>query len=404
MEGGEATNGGDRCESCGEEFRANAHFCRGCGAARLNTPGNPTSPAEAPTEAQPQAQRPLDQPAQQESAAAPPDEAQHPAAHPTQPPAGYPTPPPGSPVPSQGGYPAPPPQAGYPTTPAPGYQPPFQAGYPAPPPGYPQQPQAGYPATPSGYQAPPPGYPGYAGQPPGYQPLPPGGYPTPAAGYPAQQAQAPLPQQQEEKRPAPSRWLIGGIAAAVVAIVGIGVAIVLATGGSSTQARLLAAPVVTGATSTPATRSSPAGRSSPRTHASTPRPSPASTSAPSIARATPRATISQQVNQQSAVESTIHQEFALISEHKFSAAYALLGPSLQTGEEGWVDSHRKNGIYNVNVATAATVNSPDSATASIIKMSTLDGEGCKSWSGSWGLTKISGQWRISEANITSTPC
>jgi len=385
----------DHCQGCGEPFGANARFCRGCGAARPETPSDAPPPVDTPTAAQPSVQSRADDPVQQDGAqASPDDQAQPTAAHPTTPQAGYPTPPPGSPIPPQGGYPAPPP----------GYQPPSQAGYPAPPSGYPQQPQAGYPATPSAYQTPPPGYPGYAGQPPGYQPPPPGGYPMSAPGYPVQQAQAPLPQQPEEKRPAPSRWLIGGIAAAAVAIVGIGLAIVLATGGSSTQARLLAAPVVTGATPTTSTASS-SSAAAPSTHKSPSTPSrPAATKpAPAIVPV-PRASIAQQVGQQQDVESTIQSEFSLITEHKFSAAYALLAPSQQTGEAGWVDAHRGEGIYNVSVATNATINSPESATASIIKMRTLDGEGCKNWTGSWNLTKIDGQWRINEANINPEPC
>lgn len=111
-----------------------------------------------------------------------------------------------------------------------------------------------------------------------------------------------------------------------------------------------------------------------------------------------------QATEAQAVENTIHQEFALISEHKFSAAYALLAPSLQTGESGWVNSHRENGIYSVNVATSATVHSPESATASIDSMRTLDGEGCKNWTGSWNLIKIDGRWRIDEANISPGQC
>jgi cytoskeletal protein RodZ len=212
----------------------------------------------------------------------------------------------------------------------------------------------------------------------------------------------PLPQLPEQ-RSSPSRWLIGGIAAAVVAIVGVGVAVVLAMGGSSTPTRILAAPVVTGSAPTSTTAPSPAAQAPPTSHPSTPSPSPPKVATPTTAT-TPRATISQQVNQQQAVENTIHQEFALISEHKFSAAYALLAPSLQTGEAGWVDSHREEGIYNVDVATSATVHSLESATASIINMRTLDGAGCKNWTGSWNLSKIDGQWRIAEANLTPGSC
>jgi hypothetical protein len=117
----------------------------------------------------------------------------------------------------------------------------------------------------------------------------------------------------------------------------------------------------------------------------------------------PRARIGQ-VSEQQAVANTIQRHFSLISQHRFSAAYALLAPSLQTGESSWVSAHEADGIYSVNVAVNATVHSEGSATASIIKMTTLDGHGCKRWSGSWGLTRIGGQWRISESNLSQNPC
>jgi hypothetical protein len=402
------------CPSCGSPFGANARFCRGCGAARPGTPAGVTSHVEVPTAAHSPAQPQEDALTSLNGGlGARPEQAQPAAAYDAASPlVAHPTAPPGSPNLPQGGvFPAvppgnqPPPPAGHPAAPAPGYRPPSQADYHATAPGYPQPPQTSYPATPSAYQALPPGYPGYVGQPPGYQPPPPAGYPTPATGYPVQQAQAPLPQPPEKKRPTPSRWLIGGIVAAVMAIVGIGLAIVLTAGGSSTQTRLLAAPVVTGAAPAASTASSSSASAAPSTHKSQSKPStPVATKPAPVIAPIPRASIASQIGQQQEVKNTIQREFSLITEHKFSAAYALLAPSLQTGESGWVNAHRGEGIYNVSVATSATINSPDSATASITKMRTLDGEGCKNWTGSWNLTKIDGQWRINEANINAAPC
>ncbi|MGH2879941.1 MAG: hypothetical protein ACRDK4_10100 [Solirubrobacteraceae bacterium] len=119
--------------------------------------------------------------------------------------------------------------------------------------------------------------------------------------------------------------------------------------------------------------------------------------------AQPRANISQSTEKQS-VADTIQRHFSLIQEHQFSAAYAMLAPSLQSGESAWVQSHREDGIYQVSVAVDAKLNSADAATATIVKMQTLDGHGCKSWTGSWGLSKIGGQWRISESNLSFTSC
>jgi hypothetical protein len=107
---------------------------------------------------------------------------------------------------------------------------------------------------------------------------------------------------------------------------------------------------------------------------------------------------------QQAVSNTIQRHFSLITQHRFSSAYQLLAPNLQTGESTWISAHEADGIYNVSVAVDASVHSSTSATASIAKMRTLDGHGCKLWSGTWGLTKIAGQWRISASHLSQSPC
>jgi hypothetical protein len=94
----------------------------------------------------------------------------------------------------------------------------------------------------------------------------------------------------------------------------------------------------------------------------------------------------------------------LIRQHRFAEAYALLAPSLQNGESTWISAHQSDGIYSVNVAVNATVHSSSSATATIAKMATLDNHGCKNWSGSWEMTKINGQWRISKSNLSPSAC
>jgi hypothetical protein len=415
MDVGETVSEGDRCHGCGEKFRTDARFCKHCGASRLA----PSEHASAARDLASPPERPVSQPG------------------PSTPPTGGAAQPPGYQAPSVGGSAQPPgyqaPSVGGSVQP-PGYQAPL-AGSPVQPPGYPT-PHAGATVQQPGYEAPPagmqpPGYPtppvGATVQPPGY-PTPPGGYPTPpghpvqqggyqappagyqatlpgyvsaASGYPLQPVQPAAPPEapRDVRR---TGWLIGGVAAAVLATVGIGTGIYLAVSGGDGQTRLLATPVVSVASAT-AKQASSTGQPTANTHTASSHESlPPSVSAPAVA-ASARPTIGQS-SETRAVADTIQRHFSLISEHNFSAAYALLAPSLQSGESSWVASHREDGIYKVNVAVDAKLASADSATATIVKMTTLDGHGCKNWSGDWGLTKIGGQWRISESNISSTPC
>jgi hypothetical protein len=400
-----AVDPAERCLSCGAELRGPSSFCRHCGAARSKVSDrsaqNPRE--ESPrSSAEPEADHSAAVPTTADAGAlASTDRTDRPTdpgsqASPTDPraPVGDPAVPPdygssptiaGAPA----GYPQPP-QAGHGTPPS-GYQAPHP-GYGGPPaPGYPQPPQVAYGTPPPGYQAPQSAY-----------GPPPPGYPGLAAGYPGDPAFLPAPTERTGERRLGSGWLIGGTAVAVLAIVGISVGIYLAvSGGSSPPTRLVATPLLPGATSpvakTPAQASAPPARPAAAHHA------PVAAKLPPSVVTPPRASISQ-AGEQQAVASTIQRHFSLISHHEFSAAYALLAPSLQTGESSWVSAHEADGIYSVNVAVDAAVRSSDSATASIVKMTTLDGHGCKSWSGSWGLIKISGQWRISESNLSAAGC
>ena len=198
-------------------------------------------------------------------------------------------------------------------------------------------------------------------------------------------------------------WLVGGVIAATLAVAGIGVGIYLAlAGGSSGQTRLLSTPSVSVTPASAKQSSSSPGSSKTTIHAV----GSSVTLPPSVSTSTtaPVRHVLTQESETRAVADTIQRHFSLISEHNFSAAYALLAPSLQSGESSWVASHREDGIYSVKVAVSPKLESSDSATATIVNMETHDAHGCKSWSGSWGLTKIAGRWRISESNISSNPC
>ncbi|MFI4990106.1 MAG: hypothetical protein ACHQHO_04220 [Solirubrobacterales bacterium] len=203
-------------------------------------------------------------------------------------------------------------------------------------------------------------------------------------------------------------WLIGGTIGGMLALFGIAVAIYLAASGHSDKpARLLGAPVLTtaAATTAPPTDEEPAPH---RHHAPSTSSAPPGTGAP-ISRSSTTSPVRahsaiNEAGERRAVAETIERHFSLISRHDFSAAYALLAPSLQSGESSWVQAHREDGIYQVDVSVDATLHGSDSATATVNRMTTQDRTGCKAWSGGWGLTKIDGAWRISEANVNPTPC
>jgi zinc-ribbon domain len=343
----------ESCTSCGEPLRAGARFCGACGAphpqSRPDLSGGRSAP---PPRSAPPAHYASDDPFQQDSRSAP-------------------------------------------------FYGPAAIEYPTPP-GYPTPPPAGYPTQAPGFEAQTVGYPAHPEHPP------PPEYAAPAVGYPTQPPYVPPPQDAPAGKQN-TGWLVAGILAAVLVIAGIGVGVYLVVStGSGGQAQLLSTPVVNDGSTTSGPVALPTGGST-QASAGTPasvigsHPAVASPSLPpSVATSSSRSAA--QSAERQAVAGTIQRHFALISEHKFTAAYALLAPSLQSGESSWVASHKEDGIYKVDVLVNAKLDSSDSATATVMKMTTLDSHGCKSWSGSWNLTKIGGQWRISESHVSSVPC
>lgn len=361
------------CRSCGKQFAEGEQFCRHCGARRIEgtqdhpptddpseRPGSSTNARSERFAAEPTRPRRRTDPSQ--GVDPPSEEAVLGGVGST----GL-----TNPTEQGGGLPGSPPGAV-----GPGGQPETSPGYPAPPHG-----------------PPPPGYP------PGYAPQPPT--------YPAHPGYAAPPAQMQQPKGI-NGWVITGSIGGTLALVGIGVAIYLAASGhSSSPAKLLSTPVLT--TAAAATTAPPGGKSPTSSHHSASAPSPPASSAPiTHPPSKPPPVLAHsaidEANERRAAAQTIERHFSLITRHDFSAAYALLAPSLQSGESSWVQAHREDGIYKVEVSVDATLHSPDTATATVNKMITLDRSGCKKWSGSWGLSKIEDEWRISEASVSPTPC
>ena len=201
-------------------------------------------------------------------------------------------------------------------------------------PGYPQEFDP-YPQSAAGYHI---AGPGYVGQVAGY-PTAPTGYPT--GGYPV-----PPPTQAAGASDAKRMgWLIGGVVAATLAVAGIGVGIYLAVdGGSSGQTRLLSTPSV-GVTPASAKQASSAGppKTTVHTVGSTVH-LPPSVSVPTTAPV--RHTFTQE-GETRAVADTIQRHFSLISEHDFSAAYALLAQACSPENQlGWHPTEKTGSIVS----------------------------------------------------------
>jgi hypothetical protein len=106
------------------------------------------------------------------------------------------------------------------------------------------------------------------------------------------------------------------------------------------------------------------------------------------------------------VEQAVRSHWQARESGDAAAAFAIFAPSLQ-GQVGGLSKFSsdldEDGLYSVTVAVDATVTGATSATASFQQLHTEARlTGCKDWSGSYGMTKIDGDWRISSSSLSET--
>jgi hypothetical protein len=270
---------------------------------------------------------------------------------------------------------------------------PSAAGTTAPPPPWPTQPQPqpGWTAQTPGMWPPQTGY----GSPPHH---PPPGYPaTVAGGYPPP----------AERRT--SAGLIVALVAACLVAVGLIVAVALlasSSGSSSpTITTITTSAQVKPISPSPGTAQQTSGsgaKSSSGTGVSVPQQPPATKSAPPSATTTPP---SANVADASGARGVVQEHWARIGSGDYTDAYALLEPGIGgTDESSWVASHQKE---HPRVLSAVfgdpTFNSPTDGSVPIVSLKTSATDGCKTWTGSYGVTKQNGQWIITSANLSEGP-
>ncbi|MGO9972266.1 MAG: hypothetical protein ACLP01_05550 [Solirubrobacteraceae bacterium] len=106
------------------------------------------------------------------------------------------------------------------------------------------------------------------------------------------------------------------------------------------------------------------------------------------------------------MQQVVTQEWADISSGDYASAFSLFAPgSLGTSESAFASGHQQYAPIHASVSLGSpTFNSSTDATVPVVSLQTTDSSGCKNWSGSYEVQEVSGQWLISQANISSSPC
>lgn len=265
------------------------------------------------------------------------------------------------------------------------------------------QPLAASPADdpPSAPAAPPPLGPG----------SPPPIYPAGANGY----LQMSYPGQPQRRT---NTGLIVGLVAAGFAAAGvIAIVILLATGSSSgagptiTTATSAAAPVTPVTPSAGSTLAAGKGAGSATSLVSTGTPrrhtkrkasgvtNPTTAPAPFVAAAASPVDIE-------SARQVVARHWSLISSGDFAAAFALFVPGSQGSESGWISAHQEVAPISATVSVGTpTFSDPTDASVPLLSLRTADAtDGCASWTGSYDVRRVNGQWLIGKADLQKQSC
>jgi hypothetical protein len=198
---------------------------------------------------------------------------------------------------------------------------------------------------------------------------------------------------------------VGLIAAVAIAVLGVTAAVLLATSDrnndATTATNVANAAVAQPTTSTPHVKS-PVHGARPRHTVTT---VVTQTTPPPVAH-TPSPTVNS-VSEGAAVQNAVERHWSLIESGNYAGAYDLFAPAMQArfARSGWISSEEQDDLTSEDVSVDPTMTSPTSATATIVSMRTdSEASGCHTWSGSYDLQKIDGDWRISKSNLVRGSC
>jgi hypothetical protein len=250
-----------------------------------------------------------------------------------------------------------------------------------------------------------PALPPVAGLPPGYPPAP---YGYPPAPYPGQ----PQPQRTN------TGLIVGLVAVGFAAVGAIAAVILLATGSSSGSGATIRTATSAAAAVTPGvvrpiaptggTGSAgslvPAAPKHKRRPAVAARSTATASATATTAPVAPSPTVGPADIE--AARQVVMHHWSFINSGDFSAAFALFVPGTQGSESSWVSSHQQEAPISASVS-AGTPTFSDSTDANVplLSLQTSDPtDGCSTWTGSYDVQKVSGQWLISKTDLQKQQC
>lgn len=111
---------------------------------------------------------------------------------------------------------------------------------------------------------------------------------------------------------------------------------------------------------------------------------------------------------QGQVEDALSAHFHRLANGNYSGAFYDLTASEREsagGESSWVEAQEEDGLQSFSLSVETSLFDPHSAQATIVDFQTHAlATGCNDWSGYWEMSKVYGEWEISEAQLEKEPC
>jgi hypothetical protein len=108
------------------------------------------------------------------------------------------------------------------------------------------------------------------------------------------------------------------------------------------------------------------------------------------------------------IQRALSAHFNRLAAGHYETAYSDLTPSEGEsigGESGWVEAQEEDQLENFSLTVETSLYDPHSAQATIVEFETNAlATGCNDWSGYWEMSKVYGEWLISEAKLEKEPC
>jgi serine/threonine-protein kinase len=105
-----------------------------------------------------------------------------------------------------------------------------------------------------------------------------------------------------------------------------------------------------------------------------------------------------------AVEAAAEGHWDAIARGAYGEAFDYFASTNPQNRSNWIAAHKRDKIESVDANWKAGSVNGASATARVVSLRTVSGNGCQDWSGYYDMVKEGGEWKIADSHLNDSPC